>query len=88
MGLLGYLSTFVSQYRGSGQPHRVGVAYQHAMATAWMIVPIYVFLILIAPWFFFIGRHSEELVKLEADYLRVVLMAALQCSFIAFKADC
>ncbi len=86
MGLLGYLSTFVSQYRGSGQPHRVGVAYQHASAIAWMIVPIYVLLILIAPWFFTSAGHSPDLVKLETDYLRVVLIGGIAVLFFSVQS--
>ena len=81
MGLLGYLSTFVSQYRGSGQPHRVGVAYQHASAIAWMIVPIYLLLILIAPWFFTSAGHATELVDLETKYLRVLLIGGISVLF-------
>ena len=86
MGLLGYLSTFVSQYRGSGQPHRVGVAYQHASAIAWMFVPVYVFLILIAPWFFTSAGHLPELVELESNYLRVVLVGGISVLFYSVQS--
>ena len=86
MGLLGYLSTFVSQYRGSGQPHRVGVAYQHALAIAWIFVPIYVGLILIAPWFFTSAGHVPELVELESNYLRVVLIGGISVLFYSVQS--
>ena len=86
MGLLGYLSTFVSQYRGSGQPHRVGVAYQHASAIAWMFVPVYIFLILIAPWFFISAGHAPELVELESNYLRVVLVGGISVLFYSVQS--
>lgn len=86
MGLLGYLSTFVSQYRGSGQPHRVGVAYQHAWAIAWMFVPVYIFLILIAPWFFTSSGHAPELVELESNYLRVVLVGGISVLFYSVQS--
>ena len=86
MGLLGYLSTFVSQYRGSGQPHRVGVAYQHASAIAWMIVPIYILLIVISPWFFSSAGHAPDLVKLESDYLRVVLVGGIAVLFFSVQS--
>ena len=86
MGLLGYLSTFVSQYRGSGQPHRVGVAYQHASAIAWMFVPVYLFLILIAPWFFSSAGHAPELVELESNYLRVVLVGGISVLFYSVQS--
>jgi len=86
MGLLGYLSTFVSQYRGSGQPHRVGVAYQHATAIAWAIVPFYMLLILIAPWFFSSAGHSPELVTLESNYLRVVLIGGISVLFYSVQS--
>lgn len=86
LGLLGYLSTFVSQYRGSGQPHRVGVAYQHATAIAWTIVPIYLLLILIAPWFFSSAGHSPELVKLESNYLRILLVGGISVLFYSVQS--
>ena len=86
MGLLGYLSTFVSQYRGSKQPHRVGVAYQHASAIAWAIVPVYIFLILIAPWFFSSAGHTPELVTLESNYLRVVLIGGVSVLFYSVQS--
>lgn len=86
MGLLGYLSTFVSQYRGSGQPHRVGVAYQHAGALAWMIVPVYILMILISPWFFSSAGHSPELVELESNYLRVVLIGGISVLFYSVQS--
>ncbi len=86
MGLLGYLSTFVSQYRGSGQPHRVGVAYQHAAAIAWLFVPVYLLLILIAPWFFTSSGHAPELVELESNYLRVVLLGGISVLFYSVQS--
>lgn len=86
LGLLGYLSTFVSQYRGSGQPHRVGVAYQHAYAIAWFFVPIYLLLILITPWFFSLSGHSPELVALESNYLRVVLLGGISVLFYSVQS--
>ena len=41
-GMLGYLSTFVSQYVGAGRLDRVVVVYRHALRLAWMVVPVIV----------------------------------------------
>lgn len=81
MGLLGYLSTFVSQYRGAGQPQRVGVAFQHAWVLAWLIAPIFLLLALLSPWFFKAAGHAPELAASEARYLAVLLLGGIAVLF-------
>ena len=81
MGLLGYISTFVSQYRGAKQPTRIGVAYQHAMLLAWMIVPLLLLAILMAGFLFTWAGHPPPLVAQEATYLRVLLIGGIGVLF-------
>ncbi|MEZ6150621.1 MAG: MATE family efflux transporter [Pirellulaceae bacterium] len=81
MGLLGYISTFVSQYRGAQQPARIGVAYQHAMRLAWMIVPLLLLAILMAGTLFTWAGHPPQLVAQEATYLRVLLVGGIGVLF-------
>ncbi len=81
MGLLGYISTFVSQYRGAQQPWRIGAAYQHAMWLAWMIVPLLVVAILMSERLFSWAGHPSPLVAQEAAYLRVLLLGGIGVLF-------
>jgi multidrug resistance protein, MATE family len=81
LGLLGYISTFVSQYRGAGQNARVGAAYQHAMALAWMMVPIFLVLALVSSQIFSSAGHDPELVTLESRYLSILLLGGTAILF-------
>ncbi len=81
MGLLGYLSTFVSQYRGAGQPHRVGVAFQHAWAIAWCVAPIFCLLAILSPWIFHLSGHAPTLARAESQYLSVLLVGGVAVLF-------
>jgi multidrug resistance protein, MATE family len=81
MGLLGYLSTFVSQYRGAKQPHRVGVAFQHAWALAWAMSPVFLLLAIMSPLFFQWAGHAPELAASESQYLAVLLLGGISVLF-------
>lgn len=81
MGMLGYISTFVSQYRGAQRFDRIGVVYQHAMAIAWCFIPLYCLAILFAPWLFVWANHSKELIQLETGYLRIVMLGGIGVLF-------
>lgn len=80
-GILGYLSTFVSQYLGAGRPERVCVAYRHTIRLAWMIVPMLVAAILLAhvPFWFF--DHARSLQSLETTYLRTLIVGGIAVLF-------
>lgn len=86
MGLLGYLSTFVSQYRGAARYHRIGAAYQHAMAMAWCTVPILGCAILFSPTFFTLANHPATLASLEAKYLQVLLIGGIGVLFYSVQS--
>lgn len=86
MGMLGYISTFVSQYRGAGQESRVGAAYQHAIMLAWIFVPVMLFAIWIADDIFRWSDHSEQLVELEAQYLRILLFGGIGVLFYSVQS--
>ncbi len=86
MGLLGYVSTFVSQYRGAEQQRRIGAVYQHAMALAWAIVPLLLIAIFAARQLFTWAEHSPQLVAQEATYLRVLLMGGIGVLFYSVQS--
>ncbi len=86
MGLLGYISTFVSQYRGAQQTSRIGAAYQHAMALAWMTVPLLILAIAFAGNLFTWAGHPPQLVAQEAMYLRVLLVGGIGVLFYSVQS--
>lgn len=86
MGLLGYISTFVSQYRGAQQLTRIGAAYQHALALAWMVVPLLLLAIAFAGSLFRWAGHSPQLIALEATYLRVLLVGGIGVLFYSVQS--
>ncbi|MCA9127619.1 MAG: MATE family efflux transporter [Planctomycetales bacterium] len=77
MGLLGYISTFVSQYRGAKNFARIGVAYRHAWVLAWLLVPVFLLAIAIAGPFFRWAGHGPELAAMESAYLQVLLVGGI-----------
>lgn len=86
MGLLGYVSTFVSQYRGAQQFSRIGVVYRHALALAWAIVPLLVLAIIGAWQVFAWADHSPTLIQQEATYLRVLLVGGIGVLFYSVQS--
>lgn len=86
MGLLAYVSTFVSQYRGARQPQRIGVVYQHAMRLAWYIVPVLLLVIAGSGQIFVWADHSPSLVRLEAIYLRILLVGGIGVLFYSVQS--
>ncbi|MEM7474665.1 MAG: MATE family efflux transporter [Planctomycetota bacterium] len=86
MGMLGYISTFVSQYRGAGKESRIGVAYQHALALAWSVVPVLVVSIWLADDFYRWSGHEQSLLDLEASYLRILLIGGIGVLFYSVQS--
>ncbi len=86
MGLLGYVSTFVSQYRGAKQVSRIGVVYRHALALAWAIIPLLLFAIAIARQLFDWAGHTPQLAQQEATYLRILSLGGIGVLFYSVQS--
>lgn len=86
MGLLGYISVFVSQYRGAQQVARIGAVYQHAMALAWLIVPCLGIAMAAAFYVFALAGHTAQLAALEASYLRILLVGGVAVLFYSVQS--
>lgn len=81
MGLLGYISTFVSQYRGAKQYDRIATIYRHATWLAWAIVPVLCVAILLSRFLFEAAGHSPELAEKETIYLQLLLVGGIGVLF-------
>ncbi len=86
MGLLGYVSTFVAQYRGAGESLQIGVTYRHAMRLAWMLLPILCLLTWFAPTLFGSVGHDRELADLETRYLQILLIGGVSVLFYSVQS--
>lgn len=86
MGILSYISTFVSQYRGARQFSKIGSAYQHAIWLAWCFVPILLLFIVSARALFDWSGHAESLAQQETIYLRVTLLGGLGVLFYSVQS--
>ena len=80
-GMLGYLSTFVSQYIGAGRPDRVLVAYRHAMRLAWMVLPLLLVALVLAGLPFWLFEHEAQLQRMESTYLRTLIVGGIAVLF-------
>ena len=85
-GLLGYVATFVAQYLGANQLHRIGPVYRHGMVLAWICVPLVVVMILLADLIFRYSGHEPETARLEAGYLRILLVGGFGVLFYSVQS--
>ena len=76
MSIAAYTNTFVSQYNGSGNFHRIGPVVWHGVGFGLLMMP---FLLLMEPLgelvFLFFG-HDEKLLAMECSYFRLVLLGS------------
>ncbi len=72
-----YATTFVAQYTGAGQPHRVGPAVWQALHFSFVAGVAFAALSLLAGPLVTLGGHTPELQALEAAYFRCLCFAAL-----------
>lgn len=76
LGVATYVNTFVAQYHGAGHPHRIGPAVWQGARVGLYCIPIFLAMIPLAPWFFRLAGHGDELVQLEAVYFQTATFGA------------
>ncbi len=76
MGISAYVSTFVAQYHGAEQPHRIGVIVWQGVWIGVASIPCFLLLRASAPWLFAQVGHSAEVVRYETDYFRALTLGA------------
>jgi len=72
-----YVTTFVAQYVGAGQPHRVGPAVWQSMHFSLLGGLAFLLLVPAAPLLVALGAHSAPLQELETTYFQCLCFAAL-----------
>jgi MATE family multidrug resistance protein len=72
-----YATTFVAQYTGAGQPHRVGPAVWQGLYVSIAGGLLFLVLVPMAGALMAQGRHEPPLLDMEVTYLRCLCFAAL-----------
>jgi multidrug resistance protein, MATE family len=93
-GIAGYVTTFVAQYMGAGQRHRIGPAIWQALYFSVLAGIAFLVLVPLAAPIVALGKHSESLQILEATFLRCLAFSGLPtlltisaCSFFAGRGE-
>jgi len=76
LGISGYVNTFVAQYFGAGQNHRIGPVLWQGVYVALFAALVHLALIPLAkPFFQFVG-HEPEVMRLEIIYFQILCLGA------------
>ena len=76
LGVCMYTSTFVAQYYGSSQPHKIGPSVWQGTWLALAASPLTLAAIPLAPFLFSLAGHDSELTDLETRYFEILCWGA------------
>ncbi|MEE9603307.1 MAG: MATE family efflux transporter [Thermoguttaceae bacterium] len=76
LGIVLYVNTFVAQYKGAGQPEKIGLAVWHGVRVALFAFPLFLATIPLAPIFFRLIGHDPEVAALEVVYYQILAFGA------------
>jgi len=78
-----YITTFVAQYHGAGQPHRIGSYLWQALHVSWIGGMAFFSLMLITDDFFAFVAHAPKVQELEISYFNALTYSALPTAIMA-----
>jgi MATE family multidrug resistance protein len=76
-GTAGYVSTFVAQYTGAGQPRRIGPVMWQALYFSVLSGLAFLAIVPLAPAIVAFGGHDPKLQELEAQFLQCLAYSGL-----------
>jgi MATE family multidrug resistance protein len=76
LGICSYANTFVAQYDGARQPHRIGLVVWQGIWIALGFTPLAILAVLLAPPLFALARHTPETFAYEVQYFQILCAAA------------
>lgn len=82
-GTAGYITTFVAQYFGAKEFHKIGSSVWQALYVGTIFGVLFLGLNFLTPWFFSLIGHSESLQKLEVEYFNSISYSALPTALVA-----
>lgn len=77
MAVVGYVSTFVSQYHGAGQSHRIGASVWQSIYLGLLSYAIMLPLWFVAPFVFRWAGHDPAIRPAETIYFRILLLGSI-----------
>jgi len=75
-GIASFTNTFVAQYHGAGRPDRIGLAVQQGIWFGWVVTPLLLLAIPLAPWLFTGAGATPEIVRQEILYFQTLALGA------------
>lgn len=72
LGVCTYASTFVAQYDGAGQQHRIGVVIWQAVWIALGFILLFAAAAPLAPWLFALAGHDEQTFAAEVTFYQIM----------------
>ncbi len=82
-GTAGYITTFVAQYFGAKEFHKIGSSVWQSIYVALIFGVLFLGLNFLTPWFFALVGHSDSLQKMEVEYFNSVAYSALPTALVA-----
>lgn len=76
-GLVAYVTVFTAQYTGAGRPHRAAAALWQGLYMAVLAGLLIASTYFLAPWFFRVGGHPENVQRLEVIYYRILAVPSV-----------
>ena len=75
-GIASFINTFVAQYHGAGRPERIGVAVKQGIWFGWLLTPLFLLAIPLAPWLFSGTPTAPEIVRQQVVYFQTLVLGA------------
>ncbi|HZL91362.1 MAG TPA: MATE family efflux transporter [Pirellulaceae bacterium] len=76
VGIASYVNTFVAQYYGAGQRQRIGLAVAQGVRFGWVLTPLFLLSIPLAPWLLGSSGATKEISRLAVVYFQVLAFGA------------
>lgn len=76
MGIASYVTTFVAQYYGAQRPQRIGLAVAQGVRFGWVITPVLLLAIPLAPWLLRWSAATPNVFELQVQYFQYLTLGA------------
>ena len=75
-GIAAFVNTFVAQYFGAGRHDRIGLAVKQGIWFGWIVTPLFLIAIPLAPWLFRGAGATPEIIRQEVLYFQTLSLGA------------
>jgi MATE family multidrug resistance protein len=76
VGIASYVNTFVAQYFGAGHRARIGLAVAQGIRFGWILTPLFLLLIPLAPWILSCSGATRDISRLSIVYFQILAVGA------------